>query len=516
MTHRKVILISLGMMLLFAISRFYVWTSTHGYSISRYENLVKPYHRYYQMSRYYNLLTDAFLKGQTSLLDKPHEKILSMFNPYDPRSYRNREHINLRYHDASLYKGKYYLYWGVTPIFLLYMPYRLMGGKEFPHSLSVPLFFMGGIIASLLLFRCILKHLKIEPSFLILSLIILGISLGSTMPFVARRPLIYEIAISCGYFCTMTSIFFMISGCLSMPHSLWRLLLGSLFLGLAVASRPNMVLYFPILFFASFWLFKTEPDKNNMRVKLSVVWLPFIISIFLLGLYNYIRFDSWTEFGTSYQLTRFKDLRMGIKMSSSHILPCLYHYIFESYRFNDIFPYIHVNPPFSLHDSHMHNIEPLIGLLHIIPWTLILLLYPIVLRFSHKFCAEKILDESFLRSFIFTLILMTAIQMVTLSLSVAMSMRYIVDFAPILTLASFLVWIEISNMFRSIRWSYISIQTIMCLMVAYGVVINMAISFTGENDTFKGFNPYKYYAIKDRFDSILIEPFKSARTNRKR
>jgi hypothetical protein len=62
-------------------------------------------------TRYYDRQADAFLAGSLSLLEKPPAELLALANPYD---YHNREGLGYLW-DASLYRGKYYLYWGPVP-----------------------------------------------------------------------------------------------------------------------------------------------------------------------------------------------------------------------------------------------------------------------------------------------------------------------------------------------------------------------------------------------------------------
>ena len=57
-----------------------------------------------QTSEYYALLTDAFLAGQTSLLVQPPAELLALPEPLRPHP-----QAEFRLHDASLYKGKYFL-----------------------------------------------------------------------------------------------------------------------------------------------------------------------------------------------------------------------------------------------------------------------------------------------------------------------------------------------------------------------------------------------------------------------
>src|SRR5207248_6297600 len=50
------------------------------------------------------------------------QALLALADPYDPA-----QNAPYRLHDASLYHGRYYLYFGPTPVALLYLPLRAVG-----------------------------------------------------------------------------------------------------------------------------------------------------------------------------------------------------------------------------------------------------------------------------------------------------------------------------------------------------------------------------------------------------
>ena len=66
-------------------------------------------------TNYYNLLANAFIQGQVSLdLEVPQE-LLALPNPYKVSERKNVDYL----WDASLYKGRYYLYWGPLPAIVI-------------------------------------------------------------------------------------------------------------------------------------------------------------------------------------------------------------------------------------------------------------------------------------------------------------------------------------------------------------------------------------------------------------
>src|SRR5215471_15087803 len=76
---------------------FYLWTASSGLPFA----VGRP------QEGFYNLLTRALLRGQLHLPVEPRPEMFELQEPYDPG-----KNAPYRFHDASLYRGKYYLYFG--------------------------------------------------------------------------------------------------------------------------------------------------------------------------------------------------------------------------------------------------------------------------------------------------------------------------------------------------------------------------------------------------------------------
>ena len=241
------------------------------------------------------MLTAALLAGQLHLLEAPKPQMFELSMPYDPG--RNAA---TRLHDASLYRGKYYLYFGVVPALTLFAPWRILGLGDLPEALAAALFAGFGLLFWLAVLRRLLReHLPGTPAWMEAgSALLLGIA--SVVPFILRRPFIYEVAIAAGYF-------FLAGAC-------WFFLSADG--GIGCASRASA-------WAASSWDSRSAADRTSWRwsscfpsrssrlagiarkrgaARLLAAALPFGVCLFLLGLYNYARFGAWTEFGTRYQL----------------------------------------------------------------------------------------------------------------------------------------------------------------------------------------------------------------------
>ncbi|MBP3666796.1 MAG: hypothetical protein J6K29_07070 [Clostridia bacterium] len=188
-------------------------------------------------------IVDAFRAGQVHLLDEPSEELLAMENPYD-WSARREQGVSAKW-DHLLFEGKYYSYYGIAPVLLLFLPYNLVTGYYFPTAEAILLFGGLGIIFLTLLFLEFAKLFgkRIPNSMLISTLVILQMSSGVWYNFVYDN--FYEIAQSSGFLFTCAGFFFLLKsriigeGRINHLH----LTLATVCLSWAVLCRPTLALY---------------------------------------------------------------------------------------------------------------------------------------------------------------------------------------------------------------------------------------------------------------------------------
>lgn len=181
---------------------------------------------------------EAFLAGRLSLPVEPKKELLALPDPYDPVL-----NAAWKLHDVSLYKGKYYLSWGPAPALTLFAPFRLISNRYLDEKFAIALFCFGGLIWSILLLNLLTRTYVPRIPFWMQVLAVLCLGLSNVAPYILRRPLQYEVAIASGYCFLFGGLYWLMAGVLAAPDTRWwRLALGSLFLGLAVGSRPHLIL----------------------------------------------------------------------------------------------------------------------------------------------------------------------------------------------------------------------------------------------------------------------------------
>ena len=166
---------------------------------------------------YYDLLGRAFANGQLRLPVEPAPQLLALSDPWS-------DEINRPYRllDTVLYQRHYYLYHGATPAVLLFAPWYLITRHDFPENFATFLFSFGGYLFLSALFARIISSLSIHLPLGLYVLFLLALGIGQTVPFLLQRADVYEVAISCGYFCLCSGFYF-----------LFQLLAGS--------KRPRLV-----------------------------------------------------------------------------------------------------------------------------------------------------------------------------------------------------------------------------------------------------------------------------------
>ena len=295
-----------------------------------------------QKNDYYNLLTHSFLEGHLYLDVPIAPALLKLVDPYDPA-----QHRGLGMHDASYYQGHYYLYWGVTPAVLLFLPYHLLtGGADFPGSLASPVFCSVGIIAVAALLVDIRRRFFPRAGFWVLLGGLLAAALGSQTLATMRRPGFWETPIAAGYGCAMMALWCAYQAMHRERPARWLMLAGLCY-GLAVGARPvyapaGIALALPLLALA--WRYRMDgrwrvwPHKN-WWLQLGAFLIPVALCAAGLALYNYERFGNPLEFGQRYQLAGVDQTKA--KQFSLDYVPFNWNvYFLEPAHWSRYFPFV--------------------------------------------------------------------------------------------------------------------------------------------------------------------------------
>ncbi len=190
---------------------------------------------------YYNLLVQGFRAGQLSLRKEVPPGFLRLADPYNPTANKLYRFGPDRLHDLSYYKGRLYLYFGVTPALILFWPFVALTGHYLSPRLAVLVFCTIGFLASMGVLSAAWRRYFAELSVWVVAACALALGLATGVPVMFPHSTVYEIAISCGYMLTMLALA-AIWKALHEPERQRRwLAVASVAYGLAVGARPSLL-----------------------------------------------------------------------------------------------------------------------------------------------------------------------------------------------------------------------------------------------------------------------------------
>ncbi len=251
----------------------------------------------------YEQITESFLKGHLYFDYNVDPGLLEMENPYD-RAARDAMGVSC-YWDHAFYNGHYYMYFGVVPVFLLFLPCRLITGTALTTYHATQIFAAGFTLGLFSLFwNLTKKFFKNLPLSVYLSLSLI-LSLAS-LKYSVKYPALYHTAISAGLCLEIWSLFFFTKAVWFAGREKKTLLeaaLGALLGALAFGCRPSLALGNIALIPLIIVFLKDRPASAGLLSRIVCVVLPYVLVAAALMAYNQARFDNPFEFGQTYQLT---------------------------------------------------------------------------------------------------------------------------------------------------------------------------------------------------------------------
>ena len=264
-------------------------------------------------SDHFNLLSRGFRKGQLHLDAEVPAALREARNPYDPISRGNVPVL----HDASYFRGKYYIYFGPAPVVTLLFPFSLITGRDLPLPYAVWVFSSVGYVTLVGIFFLLQRRYFPHASLLAVTAGVIALGGASMVVALLRRPDIWELPAASG-FCFFALSLACLIRALHSPRAIVWAAAGGLALGAAVASRPTYIVcsvmfVVPVLMRSGLWARLGRRQREPVRPrqhKTLYDWRALLVAaagcaVPVLGLlaYNYARFENPLEFGQRYQLS---------------------------------------------------------------------------------------------------------------------------------------------------------------------------------------------------------------------
>lgn len=293
----------------------------------------------------YYRLAEAILDGHFYLNDTSPASLIMLDNPYDPdmrRTAVNNNGESFKW-DTAYRNGRYYVYFGIVPCLMYYLPLKAMG-----IELSNKYFIMA-VVSIIIIFGYLLLYEINRRWFKNISflahLMLSIIFVNSTGIILATRAMdLYHVPIMAAMMFLIMTMYFWIKALPEKEKGTLKgkyLTIGSITMALVAGCRPQLLLM-AFISVPLFWdyVFKQRTLFSKTSVRKTVGFmLPFVIFGAFMMFYNYARFGSVFDFGQNYNLT-------VMDMTAEHFniekIPLgLFTYFLQLPGTSVIFPYIH-------------------------------------------------------------------------------------------------------------------------------------------------------------------------------
>lgn len=294
---------------------------------------------YMEHHQQYYRLTEALLEGHVDVGKAP--LLEGLDNPYDPaaRAAAGLGYDDFRW-DQACYNGSYYVYFGVVPVLLFYLPYYVITGRHLPHVNLI--FVLGGLLMAgiaFLLWQIIRRWFPRTPYALYL-LLTVTMGAASGLGYAVYKPDFYLVPILAGIVCGVWGLAFWISAWGGEKYSAWRLGAGSLCIALIAGCRPQMLLIMltgPVLFGRAVLRERKLFARKGIKQTLALC-LPFAAVAAGIMWYNAARFGSVWDFGANYNLTTNDMTHRGWVWGRCGL--GIFSYLLQPVRIGSVFPFL--------------------------------------------------------------------------------------------------------------------------------------------------------------------------------
>ena len=374
---------------------------------------------------YYNLLVQGFRACQLSLKKEPPPGLAQLADPYDPSANGLYQEFGFGLRDLSYFKGRLYLYDGVTPALILFWPFVALTGHYLADRQAVTIFCVIGILASVGLLRALWRRYFAEVGVGVVVVCALALGLATGVPTMLPRSEVHEVTTSCGYMLTMLALA-AIWCALHEPEPRKRsgwLAAASVAYGLAVGARPSLLFGAVILLVP---VVQAWYERRRIWALLLAATGPIVLVGLGLALYNFQRFDNPFEFGWRYQLGGKRQVMMAF-FSLRYLWFNFRVCFLEPARWSGRLPFVHeiAVPPLP---AGYYGVEDPYGILTNIPLVWLALAVPLAWR------ERSDQERDALRWFVTAVALLFAVCALTIGFYCSASVRYAVDFLPALLL----------------------------------------------------------------------------------
>ena len=439
----------------------------------------------------YAELAKSMSQGKLYLEEEPPEWLQQMDDPYDKgaRDELQKETGEPYLFDVAYYGGHYYVYFGVVPVLLFYLPFYLATGANFPTAIGVLIAAIAFILGcSALLDRFARCHFKQVSLGLYLLLQIALITCCGFL-YLVKFPTFYSLPIMCGLAFSVWGLYLWMCGRGSQAPCGWYLG-GSLCMALVVGCRPQLVVL-SFLAFPLFWRpYVTERRLFTRKgaAEFACLIAPYVVVAAGIMLYNKARFGSFTDFGANYNLTVNDMTKRG--MNLGRLAPALFTYFLQPPSVTGVFPFLQAAPFESTYMGQTIKEVTFGGVLACLPVLWVLPFAPRILKLRTS--------QRSTRTILGVIVVLLAAGIVVALADAELAgilQRYYADFSfMFLAAAVLLVFIVNENLVPGSTMAQVFTKVLLVL-VAVSVLYSLLICFVPETGWYSDVYPWAYQSL---------------------
>ncbi|MCB6312253.1 cytochrome C oxidase Cbb3 [Gordonibacter pamelaeae] len=474
-----------------------VGVATQGYNSGSWDghSIVNTFEVGGDNAQQYAELAKAMAHGQLYLEEEPPQWLQDMADPYDKgaRDEAQKETGEPYLFDVAYHDGHYYVYFGVVPVVLFYLPFYLLTGANFPTAIGVLIACVAFVLGcSALLDRFARYHFKRVSLGLYLLLQIPLVTCCGIL-YLLKFPTFYSLPIMLGLAFSVWGLYFWMRGRASAARSAgpekWYLA-GSLCMALVVGCRPQLVVL-SLLAFPLFWrAYITERRLFSPRGAREFACLVAPYAVVAAGLmgYNYARFGSLTDFGANYNLTVNDMTKRGWNLG--RLAPALFAYFLQPPCVTGVFPYVQPAPFDTTYMGQTIKEVTFGGILACLPvlW---------VLPFAKRILTLRMRQRS-TRTIMGVIVVLLASGVIVALLDAQMAgilQRYFADFSFMFLAAVVLLAFIVNENLPPGSMAQNLLMKVLLVLVAVSVLYSVLVCFVPETGWYSDVYPWAYQDV---------------------
>ena len=474
-----------------------VGVATQGYNSGSWDghSIVNTFEVGGDNAQQYAELAKAMAHGQLYLEEEPPQWLQDMADPYDKgaRDEAQKETGEPYLFDVAYHDGHYYVYFGVVPVVLFYLPFYLLTGANFPTAIGVLIACVAFVLGcSALLDRFARYHFKRVSLGLYLLLQIPLVTCCGIL-YLLKFPTFYSLPIMLGLAFSVWGLYFWMRGRASAARSAgpekWYLA-GSLCMALVVGCRPQLVVM-SLLAFPLFWrAYITERRLFSPRGAREFACLVAPYAVVAAGLmgYNYARFGSLTDFGANYNLTVNDMTKRGWNLG--RLAPALFAYFLQPPCVTGVFPYVQPAPFDTTYMGQTIKEVTFGGILACLPvlW---------VLPFAKRILTLRMRQRS-TRTIMGVIVVLLASGVIVALLDAQMAgilQRYFADFSFMFLAAVVLLAFIVNENLPPGSMAQNLLMKVLLVLVAVSVLYSVLVCFVPETGWYSDVYPWAYQDV---------------------